>query len=326
MKFRTEIFPENQRTQIGYADRILLMGSCFVENVGQKMLDGKFNINLNPFGVIFNPSSIAASLRLLIDNKEIGEKDLFYHNERWHSFHHHSRFSNPDKIKCLDLINKELHEANLFLKKATHLIITFGTAWIFELADTGGIVSNCHKMPQDKFKRRLLDADEIFTDYSNLILSLKKITPEIKLIFTISPIRHLKDGAENNSLSKAVLRVATDKICRNDKAVYFPSYELLMDDLRDYRFYDSDLCHPSPQAIEYIWEKFTDCYFNSNTMNILNKIGELNTALQHKPFNPGSESYRDFIKNNLNEIELLQIKFPFLQFDVMKSDFEKKLK
>ena len=321
MTFRTEIFPDNQGLTICYRDHIMLMGSCFVENIGHKLLSGRFATCLNPFGIVFNPASIASGVRMLVENKRFSEDDLCFHDGQWHSFSHHSRYSASDKNECLSRINAELVSASSFLRKSTILIITFGTAWIFERADNGKVVSNCHKMPAENFRRRLLSAEEISALFSEALSAVIQINPQIKILFTLSPVRHFKDGAENNSLSKAVLRLAIDNLCSQHKAKYFPAYELVMDDLRDYRFYDSDLCHPSLQAIEYIWEKFSECYFENETKNILKKIEDLNAALHHKPFNPGSDMYRKFINKNIALIDEWSKQYPFLNLTNLKSAF-----
>ena len=244
------------------------MGSCFSENIGQKMIDLKYRVDMNPFGILYNPESIANSLKFLLDQQPFTEYDLFQDQGLWNSFYHHSRFSDVDKDVVLNNINRRLTESHEFLKKADLLVITFGTAWAYELVNTGQVVSNCHKVAASFFNRVRLTRHEISVAYRHLLEELWSFNPNLKVIFTISPIRHWKDGAVENQVSKSTLILAVDHL-KNDFAdrglSYFPSYELMMDELRDYRFYAEDMIHPSETATDYIWDRFTSIFLNEKS-------------------------------------------------------------
>jgi hypothetical protein len=310
MNFRTVVEPKIGDFAISHSTPIMLLGSCFVENIGIALQSLKFNVDLNPFGVIYNPVSISRSIQRMIDYKAFTEDELFYHNEKWNSFMHHSRFSEIDKRVCLDKINERLRSSSEFLKSADALIITFGTAWVFYLAENDTPVSNCHKLPASKFNRRLFEIDSIVEEYTSLLHKLKEFNSKIKVIFTVSPVRHMKDGAEGNQLSKSTLIVAVQKLCKAGLASYFPSYEIVMDDLRDYRFYNSDMLHPSDQAVEYIFEKFSNSYFSEETIKLNSEIAQINSALNHRPTNINSESHRKFVSQLLEKISNIEKKYP----------------
>lgn len=326
MIFRTEIFPKNNGLTISYRDSVLLIGSCFAENIGNKMKEGCFNIRINPSGILFNPGSVAQCINTLVDKKQASDNELFYHQGLWHSFNHHSRFSHPDLDTCLSMINQETMQSSEFLNNASLLVITFGTAWVYENKNSGSIVANCHKLPAAVFRRRLLTVEEIVDTYTGVISLLRNHNPDINILFTLSPIRHLKDGAEDNSLSKAILRTAIHGICQHDKNTYFPSYELIMDDLRDYRFYQSDHCHPSKEAIDYIWEKFSECYFDKETKDVLKRINDFQAALHHRPFNPSSDEYLHFLEKQIIEADKLYMDFPLTSLATLKAELLKRKK
>ncbi len=314
--------------KINYRHKIMMLGSCFTENMGQKLEDYKFNIDQNPFGILYNPESIAKSLNRLIDATPYTEKDLFEHEGIWGSFDHHSRFSSVDKNETLDKINTRLHSASLHLKEADHLFISFGTSWIYELQKTSKIVSNCHKFPASDFKRSKLTIENITERYRVLLADLWKFNSNLKIIFTVSPIRHWKDGAVENQLSKSTLLIAVDeliKIVGIEKCAYFPSYEIVMDELRDYRFYASDLLHLNDSAVEHIWDKFMNIMFADETKKIMKDVIKLAKAMRHRPFNLESEPYRKFLLYNLELINGLTNNFPFLNLLNEKKHFERKL-
>lgn len=324
MNFRTELTPQQSGFTITHLDGFMLLGSCFVENIGQKLLDAKFSVRINPFGTIYNPLSISKSINILLDKKLTTESELVYHNESWYSYDHHSRFSNPDKQVCLQMINGEIEQSHHFLKQAKIMILTFGTAWVYELESTGEVVSNCHKLPASHFNHRLLSVQQIVDSLGEQITKLREVNAQLKIIYTLSPIRHLSDGAENNSLSKAILRLAIEKLCAITQSYYFPSYELLLDDLRDYRFYANDLCHPSQQAIDYIWEKFEEVFFNPPTRSVIQSILQLNNALYHLPFNIHSQAYQDFLLKNIAIIDNLKMHYPSIELQEIRQEFIKR--
>ena len=295
MELYTRILLPKARFSFSYEDRVVMMGSCFAENIGRKLEENKFSVDINPFGTLYNPASVAEGLRMLLRPEYFTPGDLFQHEGIYHSFTHHSRFSAPSEEECLGHINSRLSESSDFLRKATRLVITLGTAFVYRLKSDGRIVSNCHKLPEKMFDRQRLSTQEIVEDWKPLLLALWEQNPALKILFTVSPIRHWKDGAHENQLSKATLLLATDALQKDypGRIAYFPAYEILMDELRDYRFYADDMLHPSPLAIDYIQK-----------------------AINHKPFQPDSEAYKRFILQTLLKMERISEKIP--SFDIRK--------
>lgn len=318
--FRTKVKIQESKDKFGYNSKAIMLGSCFVENIGEKLCGYKFDCNVNPFGVIYNPISVGNSLKILLENKEFTEEDLNFAYDLWFSFSHHSRFSHSDVNECLHLINTEIKKTSLDLANSDVLYITFGTSWVYELIDTGKIVSNCHKLPAKDFNRYRLDVEEIVEYYKELIISLSVFNPNLKIVFTVSPIRHWKDGAHGNQLSKSTLLLAIDQLVQLfDQASYFPSYEIVMDELRDYRFYSEDMLHMNPTSVNYIWSRFVDTYMQNPTLEVMKKIDKIVSASAHRPFNPESSSHQSFITSILSDIEKLQNEYPNLLFDQEKS-------
>ena len=307
MEFKTTIKIEKPSFQFSHAESILLMGSCFAENIGQELNKRFFSVDINPFGTLYNPSSIAKSLWILIEEKLFDERELFEHEGLFHSFMHHSRFSSVSAKESLSAINSRLTVSSQQIKTTERLILTFGTAWVYRLGSTKEVVANCHKLPEKIFTRSRLSVDEITDEWRDLLISLWKINPKLKVLFTVSPIRHWKDGANGNQLSKATLLLAIDKLCKSfpEQTEYFPSYEIMIDELRDYRFYASDMLHPSHVAIEYIWERFSESFIRKETINILKDLSEVQKAVDHRPFNPNSGQYKKFLLNTINKAELI---------------------
>jgi hypothetical protein len=306
----------------------MLFGSCFSENIGQKLLDLKFDVDMNPFGILYNPESIANSLRILLEKRTFTEEDLFQDQGLWNSFYHHSRFSDVDQEAALDKINNRISSSYEFLKRADFLVITFGTAWVYELKKTGQIVSNCHKIPAAEFKRFRLGVFEITNVYRKLLEQIWKLNPGLKVIFTVSPIRHWKDGAVENQLSKASLLLAIDQLIKgfgNQVCAYFPSYELMMDELRDYRFYAEDMLHISPVAIDYIFERFSKVMISKESIGISQKVLKVRKAFEHRPVNPTTAEFKEFIRQNLLQISQLTSQFPNLNFSQEQTYFEANL-
>jgi hypothetical protein len=321
--FRTIVNPEKADYPISHSDAILMTGSCFAENIGNKLIQLKFKVDLNPFGVLYNPVSIHRSLLRILNKELIKEDDLFLYDGIWHSFFHHSRFSSEDKEKCLHLMNSRIESSSNYLKNVRFLFITFGTAWVYNNIANGQPVSNCHKLPARNFERRILKVDEIVQDYCSLIQSIRVFNPDLKIIFTISPVRHLKERAEGNQISKSVLRLGVSELCNKGYGTYFPAYEIMLDDLRDYRFYDNDMVHPSQQAVDYIFEKFANAYFNDETKNLNKDIGEISDAFNHRPFNSFSAKFIEFAKANLEKIEKLEKENELLDFSEEKNYFSR---
>ncbi|MEI7594189.1 MAG: GSCFA domain-containing protein [Bacteroidota bacterium] len=321
-EFRTPIFPKRSENLINHQSKVLLIGSCFTENIGNKMKNLSFDCFQNPFGIVYNPQSICDQIIQLIYNISIEEHELFFQNEQWHNYHFHSRFSRTDKTETQKAMNESMAEGHLFLKDAEYLIITLGTAKIYELNGTEGAVANCHKTPNSQFTQKMLSVEKIFELFNLTFCHLLKFNPSIKIIFTTSPIRHWKDGATENLLSKSTLNVATYQIIdKYNQAEYFPAYEIMMDDLRDYRFYKDDMLHPSEQAIDYIWEKFCSTYMSEETLKLSEQIFNLINAKNHRPFNEKSEAHLKFKNQNYIRAKELKTHYPYLKIDVLINYF-----
>lgn len=326
MNFRTEVNPKKSKYQINHNDKIITIGSCFSENIGKQFNKNAFNTLINPFGVLYNPFSIKTALELILKNKQFTETDLIYHNEQWHSFYHHSDFSCSEKTTILTKINESISYAHDFFKKTDYLMITFGSSYVYEYKKNQTIVSNCHKIPEKEFHQFLLELDDIYNNWLDLIKELKSFNPELKLVFTVSPIRYLKYENEANSVSKAILILLINKLKKSFEFIdYFPAYEIMMDDLRDYRFYNKDMIHPSEVAIEYIWNKFSDTFFSTNTIKLISEIKKITQASSHKAFNSNSEAHQKFLKTNLQKIEELEKNNANLKLSEYKLCFEKQL-
>jgi hypothetical protein len=321
--FRTIIQPQPSKNKISYQTPALFLGSCFTENIGNKLKELKFPLQVNPFGVLYNPVSVRNGLEILIDQKTFLESDLDFFNEQWYSFYHDSEFSDPDKHKSLNKINTAIKLAADQLRKSEYLVITFGTAWIYKYLKTGNVVSNCHKIPSKEFERLKLDVEDIFVEWANLINRLNELNPKLKIIFTVSPVRHWKDGAVQNQLSKSTLILAIHQLKNKFENVeYFPAYEIMMDDLRDYRFYADDMLHPSKQAIEYIWDQFSKTYFEKETMEIIDEVSKVLLAKNHRPINPNTENHRKFRERQVKFIDDLSAKYPFINLETESRFFK----
>lgn len=315
MKFRTEIEIGKSIHKIEHKHKILTIGSCFADNIGEKFSSLKFQILQNPFGVLFNPQSILNSIEISLENRLFNENDLFFHQGEFHSFFHHSSFSSHKLDEILDKINSTTKQTNKFLNEVDWVILTFGTSFVYKHLEKGIVVSNNHKLPENQFERRKLTNFETTQIISKTIKLIKNQNLKAKIIVTVSPVRHWKDGAIENQRSKANLILALEKIeteCKD--VVYFPSYELLLDDLRDYRFYGSDLIHPSEEAINYIWEKFSDTFFDETTLEIIKRIEKIVQAQNHKIRNPESEEGKNFLTNLNKQISEIENEFDYIKF------------
>jgi predicted HNH restriction endonuclease len=297
MKFRTEIAVQGAGLQISHPDKILMMGSCFVENLSSRALQSGFTVEINPFGIMYNPFSLSKGLSDLINNRIYTGKDLFLHRSLYHSFSHHSRFSGTDIEAVLNNINSSRVHFSDFLQQANLLIVTFGTANTYRLLSSGEIAANCHKLPAKWFKEERLTVNQIIEQWNGLIKNLRAQKPHLKILFTVSPVRHWKDGAHENQINKSILLLAVNELVNtNTSCYYFPSYEIMIDDLRDYRFYAEDMIHPNSQAIDYIWEKFGQAYFNKTTLELIKEWESIQQALNHRPFHPESEEHKRFLE------------------------------
>ena len=312
MNFRTQIptdtlAPVSAQSKIDYNSNLLFFGSCFTENIGNQFKFFKFKTVINPFGIIFHPKAIKKLITESINQKEYTNANVFFHNERWHCFDVHSDLSNPSKKVLLQNLNTAVQATHQQLKKATHLIITLGTSWVYRQIESNTLVANCHKIPQKKFLKELLSVDEITASLENSIALVKKVNPTIEFVFTVSPVRHLKDGFTENNLSKAHLISAIHQVIdQKNNTHYFPSFEIMMDDLRDYRFYKSDMIHPNETAINYIWEYFKNTWISKKSYQIMDQIDTIQKGLAHRPFNEASEQHQQFLKKLQSKIELLK--------------------
>ena len=325
MEFRTEIYIPQSLLRVEHHQNVITFGSCFAYNISAYLAQYRFQVSANPFGVLYNPVSILSAVNILRENKHFNKEDLLYNQDEWHSFYHHSDFSHHDANLCLNKINSKIDDTVEFIRRADVVIITYGTSFVYKYLKNDKIVSNCHKLPDREFERFRLTIDKSYQTIKDTVDELKMINPGVKIIFTISPVRHWKDGAVENQRSKAILLLSVEKIVkeRKEDCFYFPSYELLLDDLRDYRFYESDLLHPNKPATDYIWQKFTETFFTSNCLNSMAEIDRLNKARHHKVRNPDSEQAQKFFHSQLKKIETMQNKYPFLD---IKSDYNYFLK
>lgn len=327
MDFRTIIDTPKSKIKISHQSKILMIGSCFATNIGKKLIENKFNLCLNPFGILYNPTSIAKGLALLMDGKEFTEGDVFLDKGLYNSFYHHSSFSHSSQEQCLNRINSSLQEAGQLLKKADILFITFGTSYVYEYLATSEVVGNCHKLPSKDFRRFRLSVSDIVKQWRNLLLELKTVNPKLEVIFTVSPIRHLRDGAHDNQLSKATLLLAIEKLSEIDSNThYFPSYEIVLDDLRDYRFYAEDLIHPNNLAIEYIWNILKDTYLAKESEAIITEWNNIKRAINHRPFNEENEDHKEFLKQTLLRLNQFGAKYEYILLTRERELLEERIK
>jgi lysophospholipase L1-like esterase len=303
--FRTEITCPSAHP-IGLKDRILTTGSCFADQFGRWLQNNKFDILVNPFGTNYNPISIH---KCLLESLSAGLDDRLFaeHQGIWHHFDYHSQWSSARKEDLKASIQKIQQQVNQYLKKTDVLIITYGTAWVYHHKTQNIIVSNCHKVPAIEFEKRLLTVEEITESFRHLYAMIKSLRPDIRIIITVSPVRHIKDTLVLNSVSKATLRLACHTLSDQYEDVeYFPSYEIMMDDLRDYRFYDRDKIHPNEEAIDYISQKFSDQYFEPQVKRFIEKWHSVRQSMEHRPYHPNSEAHQHFLKDLLHKLEELK--------------------
>lgn len=325
MEFRTAIQIPRSDIPITHSSRILLLGSCFSEHIGRQLLQYKFNVVANPFGILYNPFSISRSLSRLMLAVPFVESELLYHNGMYHSLMHHGEFSDIQKSKCLQKINERFVHATTEIRQATHILITFGTAGVYRLNETGEIVGNCHQIPADRFTPARVSVDEIVEEWSSVIQSICQVTPQTLFLFTVSPIRHWKDGARENQLSKSILHLAIDALQRlfPEKVRYFPAYELMMDELRDYRFYASDMMHPSSTAVTYIWERFAETFFPEETIRIMKEWAVISSGLAHRPLHPGTATHSEFLIQLSQKLERFMATYPSISCEVERELLQK---
>ncbi len=315
-EFRTIVKPLSCGGMINHRQGVMMIGSCFSDNIGMRLREACFDVEINPFGTLYNPASIACGIDAIIKCRRYSVDDLFQveGDKRWHSFSHHSSFSSVDRDSMLEKMNKRVVYAHEMMKRVSTLIVTFGTAWVYETRDSGIVVSNCHKLPASRFNRRMMSIDGIVSSWKDLIGEIKSLNESVKVVFTVSPIRHLRDGFHENQLSKSTLLLAINQLEREcEDVIYFPSYEIMNDDLRDYRFYAPDMTHPSDVAVDYIYDIFSRSFFDEETKEVARECERLSKRLSHRPMSDDAEAVSRF-NTSTNEMRMrLRQKYPFLK-------------
>ena len=316
MKLQTQVAIPEGKSKIDYQSKIVLLGSCFSENIGEKFQYYKFRSLQNPLGILFHPFAMENFLQRVVQQEEFTAKDVFQHQEIYSCFEAHSKMNALTAEEILENLNNSIQQSRKFLMEASHIILTFGTAWIYKFLETDKYVANCHKVPQREFQKELISAEKLQQSIDRIVALIRQLNPEISIIFTVSPVRHEKDGLVENSRSKAHLLNAVHQVVEkfSSKMAYFPSYELMMDELRDYRFYADDLLHPSKIAVQYIWEKFVETWVSSESLRTMTEVDKIQQALQHRAFNPESEAHQQFLLQLEKKKEAIQQKFPHILF------------
>ncbi len=326
MEFQTSISVKPLPEPIDYNSKILLIGSCFTEHIGNSLEELKFPVLQNPNGILFDPHSVCKSLVSYIENKKFSEKDFFQLNEVWHSWEHHSRYSNINLQEAVRVVNDSQGIAHEFLMKTDWLIITLGSSFSYRLTEqankterffktalTENGVANCHRAPAQWFQKHLMTIDEIISDFDDLLRRLFQFNSNINIIFTVSPVRHIRDGVVDNNHSKSRLIESVHHfVNKYNRIFYFPAYELVIDVLRDYRFYDADLVHPNYMATEFVLEKFSEACFSENTKMLMEEVKNIVIARKHKAFQPKTKAHEQFLKTHFEKTKALKIKYPFL--------------
>ena len=320
MEFRTVVELPEKMPPICHAGKILLMGSCFAENMGRLLSENKFDIDVNPFGILYNPLSLQRALEEIMEGKVYEPGELFLYRSCWHSPMHHSSFSDLNKDTVLTKINARLQNAYCSFSKLDWIILTFGTAYVYERKEDGMVIGNCHQLPEKTFVRRMITPEEIMAVYRPLLQKIKKTCSAVKVLLTVSPIRHIRDGLHGNQVSKSGPLLATDQLPQESPAFvfYFPSYEIILDELRDYRFYADDMVHPSDLAVRYLWKCFSETFFTAETRQIISEVESISRDILHRPFRPNSDAYQRFLEQIVLKIERLNRKYPYLDFQKEK--------
>ena len=299
---------------IRHEDRLMAIGSCFATAMGGRLSATGFHCDINPFGTLYNPLSIAMALQEIADGRTYAPADLFPYNGCWHSPMHHGDFSAPTPEAALCLINSRLHAASALLPRLDFLLLTFGSAVVYEDNTTGRIVGNCHKLPERNFRRRRLPVDEITRRYVPLFTDLFTCNPRLKVVLTVSPVRYLRDGLHESQLSKATLLLAVDRLCDDfpGRVSYFPAYEIVTDELRDYRFYADDMVHPTEKAVGYVWQRFCQACVSPEAKSVMEACEDIHKMLSHRPLRPGSDEHKRFLEQIVLKIDRLTEKYPYL--------------
>jgi len=302
MNFKTSLEIKSFNTQIKHEHKLLFLGSCFAENMSKYFKRFGFQISTNPFGILYHPLAIQNIIDISLEPEYDFKSNIIYNSGLWSSFDAHSSLSDPEKSNLIEHLKASQSQTYTTIKNAKHIFISLGTAWVYRHLEKNISVSNCHKIPQSHFKKTLLELSEIENTLYQISSNIFKINPDANIILTLSPVRHLKDGFINNQLSKSILHIAIQKTTNQfDKVFYFPSYELLLDDLRDYRFYEKDMLHPNALALDYIWSKIEIAFFDKTTQRLIKKVETINKRLEHRFFNPKSFESKKF-KNNTKKL------------------------
>jgi hypothetical protein len=322
MNFMLDLQINSPEEKINYLEPVMLVGSCFTEHIGNNLKELKFETLQNPNGILFDPYSVSSSIVSYIDNKKYSESDLVYLNELWQSWNHHSIFSNIDKEKCLQTINESQSKANQFLKKSKWLIITLGSSFSYRLKENNQPVANCHRAPAQWFTKHLMTIEQINSSIDSCLHQLFQFNPDICIIFTVSPVRHIRDGVIDNNRSKArLIECVHHLVNKFDNIYYFPAYELVIDVLRDHRFYDIDMVHPNYQATEFVLHKFIQHYVDEESILIMEEIKKIVIARKHKAFNPSTNAHTKFLRDHFNKATSLKSKYSFLDLEEELSYF-----
>ena len=318
MNFRTQIPISKSQNPIDYNSQIMSLGSCFAENMAEKFEYFKFPNIVNPFGIIFNVVSIEKIILRIVNQELFTEKDIFFYNEQWHCYEVHSDLSHENKEVFLRNLNQILKSTNQQIINSTHFIITYGTSWVYKNTETNEIVANCHKIPQKHFSKEILSIETTQKSIENTILLIQSVNSNAQFIFTVSPVRHIKDGFVDNNVSKAHLICAIYKTLSVpnfvSKVTYFPSYEIVLDELRDYRFYKQDMLHPNPIAIDYVWERFVETSISETSISIMDEVGNIQKMISHKSLNTQSVTNQEFKIKIQEKINQLRLKNPQIIF------------
>lgn len=316
MKLQTQIpLQPQEHNQVDYKSKIVLLGSCFSENIGDKFRYNKFQSLVNPFGILFHPLAIENLITRSINKAYYTEEDLYFHNEQWCCLDAHSKLNKTSKEELLKVLNTQIDETHQQLINASHVVITLGTSWVYRHIASDTVVANCHKLPQKQFLKELLSIEQITEALKAVVSLVRSINPKVTFLFTVSPVRHIKDGFIENTRSKSYLFAAIHNIIEpRTHLYYFPSYEIMTDELRDYRFYNADMIHPNQVAINYIWEKFKFVWLSEEALKISDTVSSIQAKKAHRPFNPASVAHQQFISKLESEIKDLRTKYPHIFF------------
>jgi hypothetical protein len=326
MEFRTTFNIAPSPEKITYNDPVMFIGSCFASSIGSQFEAGHMPVMINPTGTVYNPVSVSNTINSITSGAEYRESDLYNFKGIWLSFNHYTDFSSESASEVLNKINRNMNEARKFISSAKFLFITLGTARVYRWRESGKIVSNCHKIPSSEFTNELLSVTEIVTLWNEQLNKLKVLNPGLKVIFSISPVRHMKDGAHGNQVSKSVLFLAVEELLKHESCPgYFPAYEMVMDDLRDYRFYNDDMLHPSASAVEYIWNAFSHCYFDNNTLGLWHEVSGISKAVSHRIQSQSGRQLKKFAETIISRIDTINKKDPSINLDSERNYFLKSL-